>query len=124
MGHPYTRNVEATVAGRRQTAGSTDAGEPPIDAAGSRGELKSLSYELFILLVSILSIVNVVIVLLPFFDQDVKDVVLTIDGLLSIIFLVDFTYRFRTARPRRAYFWGGHGWPTSSPPRHSRVSGS
>ena len=58
-------------------------------------ELKNTTYELFIAALSVLSIVNLVIYYLAD-DPQVEDVVFLIDGVLSLIFLSDFTYRLFT----------------------------
>jgi voltage-gated potassium channel Kch len=71
--------------------------------------LKGPGYELFILLTSVLSIANLVIILLmP--DSIVRDVALLIDALLVPVFLFDFAYRLFTAPSRTAYFLRDWGW--------------
>ena len=72
-------------------------------------ELKGSAYELFILLVGLLSVVNTVIVLFPF-RGPVQQVALLVDGILSPIFLVDFIYRLSTSQPRSDYLWRRFGW--------------
>jgi len=63
-------------------------------------------YELFILGISFLSLANlVVLVVAP--DPEVDQVVFIVDGLLCIIFMLDFFWRLATAPDRRAYMrWG------------------
>ena len=73
------------------------------------GELKGTGYELFILLVSLLSITNTVIVLLPV-SAPIQQVALLVDLMIAPVFLVDFLYRLRTARPRRVYLVRRFGW--------------
>jgi voltage-gated potassium channel len=73
------------------------------------GELKGTGYELFILLVSLLSITNTVIVLLPV-SGPIQQVALLVDLMIAPVFLVDFLYRLRTARPRRLYLVRRFGW--------------
>ena len=63
-------------------------------------ELRTSSYELFIGALSVLSIINLVLLLLPISAQ-VKQLVLIVDVALTAIFLIDFTVRFV--------------WPPSSP---------
>ena len=72
-------------------------------------ELKGSAYELFILLVGILSVVNTAIVLMPF-RGPVQQVALLVDGIIAPIFLVDFIYRLRTSHPRSDYLWRRFGW--------------
>ena len=73
-------------------------------------ELKGLSYELFILLVSILSVVNMALVLLPFFDGPVEDVAISVDSLIAPIFVMDFLYRLLTAKSKSHYVFRAWGW--------------
>jgi voltage-gated potassium channel len=71
--------------------------------------LKGPGYELFILLTSVLSIANVVVVLLmP--DSVARDVAVLIDALLIPVFLFDFLFRLFTAPSRPAYFLRDWGW--------------
>jgi len=79
------------------------------DRLGDAHELKGVAYELFILLVTGLSLVNTVIVILPF-EGPVQQVALLVDSILSPIFLVDFLYRLRTAPSRSTYVWRRFGW--------------
>jgi voltage-gated potassium channel len=74
---------------------------------------KGTVYELFILLVSVLSIINAVALALAWLagrGGPAGEVVLAIDALISPIFLVDFGYRLKTADSRRAYFVSRLGW--------------
>lgn len=80
----------------RPTPPATRSGLPP-------------GYELFIIALSIFSLVNVVILLAPF-DQDTKDVAFIVDGFLCIFFLADFLLRLYRSHPRRLYFIHQEGW--------------
>ena len=71
--------------------------------------LRTSSYELFIGALSVLSIVNLVLILSPVSDQ-VKQLVLIVDFALTIVFLVDFTLRLVSAPTRSGYFLRGGGW--------------
>ena len=73
-------------------------------------EMRSTPYELFFALLGLLSILNLVIVVVPFTGGAGKQVVLAIEILLTPIFLADFLLRLGTARPRRAYVVRGWGW--------------
>jgi voltage-gated potassium channel len=73
-------------------------------------ELKNTGYELFILLVSCLSIFNLVIIILPGIDPILKGVVHILDLFLSMIFIADFLYRLFTAESRFGYFFKNWGW--------------
>jgi voltage-gated potassium channel len=85
------------------------AGERAAPDAGDQHELKNVSYECFILALSILSVANILIAVFVR-EPEVQDVIYTIDWLLSCIFLGDFAYRLFTAPTKRHYFIGQRGW--------------
>ena len=73
------------------------------EAIGSAG------YEIFIGLLSLLSVVN--LVLMPLIDdEDLTKVLGIMNALLSVIFLGDFAYRMSTAPSRSTYFLRQYGW--------------
>jgi voltage-gated potassium channel len=72
-------------------------------------ELKGIGYELFVLLVGVLSVVNTGIVFLPL-SLPVQQVALVMDLIIAPVFLVDFAYRFGTAPSRRRYMVRQFGW--------------
>jgi voltage-gated potassium channel len=79
----------------------------------SKGELKSTGYELFILLLSLVSIINLVVGAdLYFFPTDplTLGVLAIIDTILTIFFLFDFAYRITTAPSKSHYFFRNWGW--------------
>ena len=63
----------------------------------------SVGYDLFILLISILSILNIFVLWLPLYPQSL-DAISLVNKLLSLIFLADFGYRFLNAVDKRKYF--------------------
>ena len=67
------------------------------------------SYEIFILVVTVLSLAVMVALLLPF-DQETIDTLNFWDNLICIIFLGDFAYNITGSRPRRQYFIHQRGW--------------
>lgn len=73
-------------------------------------ELRNPRYEVFILLLSLLSIVNVFIMILPNMNEVVEDVIEIVDFFTALIFLVDFIYRFFTTDSKRDYFIRRWGW--------------
>ncbi|SFT46268.1 ion transporter [Arthrobacter sp. ov118] len=74
-----------------------------------RSELKSIGYEIFIGILSILSIVN--LVLLYVVQEQSLDTVLTVmNAVFSVIFVADFLYRIFTAPSAAAYFFKHFGW--------------
>ena len=74
-----------------------------------RSELKSIGYEIFIGILSILSIVN--LGLLYVAQEQSLDAVLTaMNAVFSVIFVADFLYRIFTAPSAGAYFFKHFGW--------------
>ena len=78
--------------------------------AVDRGDLKSTSYEFFMLAMAVLSIVN--LPLLVFFPYESQSwyLVLFIESALTLVFLIDFVYRLKTATSKRGYFIGQKGY--------------
>jgi len=74
-----------------------------------RSELKSTGYEIFVGILSILSILNLVL-LLAVRDKSLDTVLDVMNALFSIIFLGDFIYRILTAPSASAYFFKHFGW--------------
>ena len=73
-------------------------------------ELKNTTYEAFVGVLSVLSIANIAFVYLASSNQ-VDAVIEIMNGLLSVIFLADFSYRFVTAGAGRwRYFLREFGW--------------
>jgi voltage-gated potassium channel len=70
---------------------------------------KSFSYELFILAISILAIINILIVFLTS-DPNMDMVLIIINFALSLILLVDFFYRLFTAPKKVSYLINDFGW--------------
>ncbi len=72
-------------------------------------ELKNTGYEIFIGALSVLSIINIVLLyVVP--DQALDTVLFVINGVLSLVFLLDFTYRLFTAPSKSDYFFRHFGW--------------
>lgn len=76
------------------------------EEAGSEG---NLGYEIFMAGLSILSIVNLGLLLLVR-DQDLGDVISVMNLILTLIFLLDFIVRFIKAPSKREYMGRGAGW--------------
>jgi voltage-gated potassium channel len=66
-------------------------------------------YELFIVALSLLSLVNILLLALPL-DEDTKGVIMVLDAILCLIFLGDFLQRLLHARSKRIYFFRRYGW--------------
>ena len=80
------------------------------DNSNQSQELKNTSYELFILLLSVLSIFNLLVFVIPRIDPVVEGVVALVDGFITVIFMVDFLCRFFTAESKSDYFFRNWGW--------------
>ena len=81
------------------------------DAGKKKETLVHPGYELFILALSVLSLVNLVFLVLPWpLDGQQRDVILIVDGILTIVFLSDFAWRLTSAESKRAYFFQDRGW--------------
>ena len=87
----------------------------PVNEAAEAGAahrpsgLKSPGYEIFIALLSILSIVNLVLMYVVH-DQNLDYVLMIMNVPITLIFFIDFLYRLKTAPDRRYYFWRNWGW--------------
>ncbi len=79
------------------------------EAQTDRTELKNTGYEIFIGILSVLSILNLVL-LYAIDDAALGTVLWLMNGILSGIFLIDFTYRLFTAESKTHYFFRMFGW--------------
>ncbi|MEJ1154778.1 ion transporter [Microbacterium marmarense] len=77
---------------------------------GARSELKDTAYEIFIGVLSLLSIVNIVLVYALADDVAMRTVLNVMNALFSVIFLGDFIYRIATAKSASSYFFRYFGW--------------
>ncbi|HWV47940.1 MAG TPA: potassium channel family protein, partial [Microbacterium sp.] len=75
-----------------------------------RTELKNPAYEIFIGILSLLSILNLVLVYAIHGDTAMQVVLAAMNALFSVIFLIDFIYRMATSEARWRYFFRGFGW--------------
>ncbi|MCB5275359.1 pH-gated potassium channel KcsA [Arthrobacter sp. SO5] len=74
-----------------------------------RSELKSIGYEIFIGILSLLSIVNLLL-LYAIQEEALETVLEAMNSIFSVIFLADFLYRILTAQSAAAYFFKHFGW--------------
>jgi voltage-gated potassium channel len=81
-----------------------------LPAPADMQDLKDPGYEIFIILVSILSVINLIIIWIPGLDPDALNVLEVINFFLTIIFLADFTFRLLTAESKNHYFFKDWGW--------------
>ena len=75
------------------------------EATGKHGN----AYNIFILVLTIFSLLIMVLQLLPL-SQALKDLLLVYDNAVCVIFLLDFAMNFARAKPKRAYFIDQRGW--------------
>jgi voltage-gated potassium channel Kch len=78
-------------------------------AQRGRSELKGTSYEVFVGALSVLSIVNLLLMLVTT-SEDLDYVLLFMNAVLSIILFLDFLYRLWTSPSRANYFFRQFGW--------------
>jgi voltage-gated potassium channel len=78
-------------------------------SAFSPAAIKYYSYELFILAISILAILNIIIVSMVD-DVHMAEVLVIVNFALSLILLIDFCYRLFTVKDRWNYFIYRYGW--------------
>jgi Ion transport protein len=79
-----------------------------VEAASKQG-LRNTSWEIFVLALSVLSLLNILLVLL-LQNEDMRRVVLIVDGSLCLVFLGDFLHRLRSAESRSRYMTHEGGW--------------
>lgn len=72
--------------------------------------MKNPSYEIFMMLASILAIINLLIYYLPGLNTESKSIVAIISVFLGYIFLIDFLNRFFTAPSKLDYMLRKYGW--------------
>ena len=76
-------------------------------------ELRSTGYEIFILLLSLVSILNMLFAMnFGFINKDplTLEVLVIIDSVLTLFFILDFILRFTSASSKSAYFFRDWGW--------------
>jgi voltage-gated potassium channel len=76
---------------------------------GNQQELKAIGYELFIGALSVLSILNMVLLLFVK-DESLEFVIYIMNAIMTPIFLGDFFYRLFTAESKAGYFFRNFGW--------------
>jgi len=73
-------------------------------------ELKNTGYEIFIGVLSILSILNLVLIYAFIPDENLQNILQAMNALLSGIFILDFMFRLATASSKSDYFLRQFGW--------------
>src|SRR5262245_12477411 len=69
----------------------------------------SNAYNIFILILTVQSLLIMVLLLLPL-DPAMHQALFFFDNLVCVIFLADFAYNITGSRPRRQYFLHSRGW--------------
>jgi voltage-gated potassium channel len=71
--------------------------------------VKDVSYEIFMLLLSILAVFNIILYfLIPI--NDIKEIFGVMGGFIGVFFLFDFLYRFFTVPSKKVYLINKFGW--------------
>jgi voltage-gated potassium channel len=70
----------------------------------------SNAYELFILVLTVFSLIIMAALLLPTLSPATVTVLETYDNVICVVFLFDFGRRLRASASKRAYFFRGRGW--------------
>jgi voltage-gated potassium channel len=68
------------------------------------------AYNIFILVLTIFSLAIMVMLIVPWVDQETRHLLNVYDNVVALIFLADFTYNITGAKPRSAYFIRQRGW--------------
>jgi voltage-gated potassium channel len=81
----------------------------PVNAPDAAEVEESHAYDLFILVLTVISLAIMVLMVLPL-DDATTNLLQFYDNLICLIFLVDFTIRMRASHPRSRYFLHERGW--------------
>ena len=71
---------------------------------------RSNAYDLFILVLTVLSLVIMLGLVLPFLNDATKKLLNVYDNAICFVFLYDFAWNLSRAHPRHDYFIGRRGW--------------
>src|SRR3954463_14720802 len=69
----------------------------------------SNAYNIFVLVLTVFSLIVMVLLLVPL-DDETHTLLVVYDNLICVIFLVDFAVNLTRSHPRREYFLGRQGW--------------
>jgi voltage-gated potassium channel Kch len=72
-------------------------------------EHKGISYEIFIAAISVLAVINILFILVTK-DPDMDQVLVIVNFALSMVLLLDFSYRLLSAKDKTQYFLRKYGW--------------
>ena len=68
------------------------------------------AYNIFILVLTIFSLVAMALLVLPIIDEPTRQLLTFYDNVICLIFLGDFVYNLSGSKPRSAYFIHERGW--------------
>ncbi len=68
------------------------------------------AYNIFIFVLTVLSLAVMVGMVIPWFSQQTKDLLNYYDNIICVIFLIDFTLNILGSSPKSAYFIKERGW--------------
>lgn len=88
---------------------SDGSGKDVARRAAMREKLQNPSYEIFMGLLSILSLVNLVLLFITK-DPNLSQILSLMNFVLTTFFALDFIFRFLTAPSKKDYFFRGYGW--------------
>jgi voltage-gated potassium channel Kch len=80
-----------------------------MDNQSESKELKGISYEIFLTVITVLSIFNIFLYWITS-DEEMKQVIFLLEIILCIFFILDFLYRLISAENRYQYFVNQYGW--------------
>lgn len=80
------------------------------DELQKAGFTRSTSYELFMLGVSLLSFVNLILILLLPHESQSFRVIFIVDFVIATLFFIDFCTRFFSSSDKSDYFFRNYGW--------------
>ena len=104
---------------------TSKAGKADTTKPADKTELKSTGYELFILMLSLISVFNLFLdyeyslaswlaanfqITIRSVNDQTMQVLGIINAILTIFFIIDFTYRIRTTSSKSNYFFRNWGW--------------
>jgi voltage-gated potassium channel Kch len=75
-----------------------------------RGDLKSTTYEFFMLAMAVLSIANLPLLVIYPYESQSWYLVWFVEAALTLVFVIDFVYRLTTARSKAGYFFRQKGY--------------
>jgi voltage-gated potassium channel len=81
-----------------------------LEQASAAPRPKSNSYTIFIFVLTIISLVVMVVMLIPWLDDETVKVLAFYDNLICLIFLIDFFNNLRNSPKKSDYFIKDRGW--------------